>query len=288
MRRKPVSRFFDSMAPLAWVVTGLFLALSAAALPAAGQTRETALCDASGALETRIGAIAQDGTITLAEGIVISLANIAWPDAAEPLLRRKLVDGLNQSLAGQRISWKPVAGPDRWGITPAFVFVQEPGATMDPVRAPFWLQAGMVELGLVPAWPDVLAGTCWQSLLSHERIAITRRRGHWAPRVQSQRIRQMAAAPAHHAGRKFVALWQVADVRPWRELTFLNLAGQPRGGIALSLTQRTVQDLRQAGFAFHELPGRRVIARVIVPVDGLRRARIERAEHLQMFARAEE
>ncbi len=248
------------------------------------QPLKPSACTPEGALVTEIGAIAADGTITLKDGLLLRLANVIWPDHLEPGVRDKLAQGLTETLRNQRVSWKPAAGPDRWGIVPAFLFVQEPATTHQPELPPFWLQAGMVEAGLVPAWPEFSHHDCWATLVEHERIAVQRRRGHWAPRVQAQRLARIGANPAAHAGRRIVVQWRVASARKWRDLVFLNMGRRGTEGASLSLTAATITALTTRGFAPEHLAGQRIIARIAVPGDGLRRARIESAEHLTPIA----
>lgn len=247
---------------------------------AGAQALKPSACALEGALAAEIGAIAPDGTITLKEGLLLRLANIVWPDHLESGVRDKLAKGLTETLHGQRVSWKPAAGPDRWGIVPAFLFVQEPMVENQPDLPPFWLQAGMLEAGLVPAWPEFQHGNCWEILLGHEKIAVGKRRGHWAPRVQAQRLAQIAANPAAHGGRRVVVQWRVSGARKWRDLVFLNIGSRAREGASISLSPATISALTARGLAPDNLAGQRIIARIAVPAEGLRRARLESAEHL--------
>lgn len=219
------------------------------------------------------------------DGPVLKLANIVWPDHLEPNLREKLAKGLIESFKGQRVSWKAVAPPDRWGATPAFLFVQEPDSEGAEAPPPFWLQAGMVEAGLVPAWPEH-PGLCWDDLLAHEAIAIEQRRGHWAPRVQAQRLATIDTDATIQAGRRMVVIWTLSGVRPWRDLFFLNVRGGGRGGPSLSATPATISALTQRGLAPEALAGRRVVVRFIVSRDGLRRSRLDSADHLTALEKA--
>ncbi|CAN1527857.1 hypothetical protein MCEMSEM23_01290 [Rhabdaerophilaceae bacterium] len=260
-----------------WIATFLFGCLVFAT---GASAQSPALCDAGGALDAEISAISDDGIITLRDGLLLSLANIVWPDRVEPRLRAGLASGLLETLNGQKVQWKPVAGPDRWGATPAFLFVQEPAHGFQMPLPPFWLQAGLVEAGLVPAWPDVLAGHCWTLLLEHEATAIERRRGHWAPRVQARRIASIVADPASHAGRRLAIHWRVASVRPWRDLLFLNASSEGRKGLAVSLTEHTRAALTARGVIPGQLAGVRILSRITLPSEGLRRARIESPDHL--------
>ncbi len=233
------------------------------------------------ALPAEVQRIETDGSIALKEGPVLKLANIVWPDHLEPNLREKLARGLMDSMKGQRITWKAVAPPDRWGATPAYLFVQEPDLNIPP----FWLQAGMVEAGLVPAWPDS-TGSCWDELLRHEAVAISERRGHWAPRVQAQRLATIEADPARHAGRRMVVIWTIAAVRPWREIFFLNIRGSGRTGPSLSATSATISALTQRGKAPEALAGQRAVIRFLVAREGLRRSRLDSADHLSVLEKA--
>jgi hypothetical protein len=216
---------------------------------------------------------------------MLRLANIAWPDHLEPNLREKLANGLVESFRDQRVSWKAVAQPDRWGAIPAFIFVQEPDSPSATALPPFWLQAGMVEAGLVPAWPEI-TGECWEELLTHEAVAIGQRRGYWAPRVQSRRLAGIEADPPRQAGRRMAVIWTISGVRRWREIFFLNIRNSARAGPALSATATTISALTRRGLPPESLVNRRVVARFIVAHEGLSRSRLESADHLTVLEKA--
>jgi hypothetical protein len=233
-------------------------------------------CDADGAGETTLAAIGVDGVIRLGDGRAITLANIIWPDHLEKRARDHLVARLREATDSQRITWKPAAGPDRWGNVPAHLFLQEPDRRLPP----FWLQAGIVEAGLAPAWPDPENLACWQRLVPHERVAIKKRRGYFAPRAQARRHRAIETDRQAHAGRPVVAMWRVANVRKWRSLVFVNFAPSFRGGPSLGLTARQVSQLGEAGLSVAEWQGKRIIARFIIGSGGLSRLRVETPWHL--------
>jgi hypothetical protein len=242
-------------------------------------------CAPEGALPADVQRIEADGTIALQQGPMLRLANIVWPDHLEPNLREKLAKGLVESFRDQRVSWKPVAPPDRWGAIPAFIFVQEPDSPSAAALPPFWLQAGMVEAGLVPAWPEITGG-CWEELLTHEAVAIGQRRGHWAPRMQSWRLASIEADPSRQAGRRMAVIWTISGVRRWREIFFLNIRNAARGGPALSASAATISALTRRGLSPEALASRRVVARFIVAPEGLSRSRLESADHLIVLEKA--
>ena len=234
------------------------------------------ICDPAGAIPAYIQSIADDGTVVLSDNIRLRLANILWPDHLEPKSRLALIDTLRNALRDQKISWKAVLGPDRWGITPANLFISEP----DGVDPPFWLQAGLVEKGLVPVWPDQ-PGACLAALEVYERDAIHAHRGYWAPRAQSARHRLIDADRDAHTGRKLAAIWHIKDVRAWRNLHFVNFRSMGRTGPSLSLTSKLVSQLTQAGDAPAHWQGKRLLARVILSPQGTARLRAESIDHLR-------
>jgi hypothetical protein len=252
------------------IIVFLLLIMAPAARPA------PLPCDPDGALPMAITAIEADGTIRIGDGLALRLANIVWPDHLEAGRRAHLVARLKAATEGQRVAWKPAAGPDRWGNVPAHLFVQEPDGRLSP----FWLQAGMVEAGLVPAWPDPDNAACWQRLAAHERLAITRRRGYFAPRAQAARHRMIETNRQAHAGRPLVATWRVASVRKWRSLVFVNFAPSFRGAPSLGLTGRQVSQLGDSGQNVAAWQGKRIVARFIIGSGGLSRLRVETSRHL--------
>jgi hypothetical protein len=212
----------------------------------------------------------------ISDGFALRPAGIVWPDHLEPGRRRELAARIAEALAGQQVSWKPAAGPDRWGRVPAHLFIREPDGDL----APFWLQAGLVEAGLVPAWPEPEQAECWAALRRHETLAIRARRGHWAPRAQAQRHREAEAKRESHAGRRMVALWRVRSVRTWRNLVFVNFAPSFRGAPSVGLTARQLSRLRDSGQDPAGWTGKRVVVRFIVGGGGLTRLRVETPWHI--------
>lgn len=238
-------------------------------------------CDAEGAVETTIAGHDADGIFSLPEGYRLRLANIIWPDHLETGRRGELSTRLSEALKDQNVSWKPVAGPDRWGITPVNLFIREKNGAL----APFWLQAGLVEAGLVATWPEPLHAACWTRLAAHEAIAIKARRGYWAPRAQSARHRAIAANPEAHAGQRLAALWQVKSVRPWRSMHFVNFMPSFRGGPSIGLTRRQMVNFGEAkktdpGKDPLLWPGKWIVARFIIGSRGLSRLRVESIGHI--------
>jgi hypothetical protein len=83
-----------------------------------------------------------------------------------------------------------------------------------------------------------------------------------------------------------VVIWNVASVRPWREIFFLNIRGAGPARPALSATAATISALTQRGLSPEKLAGRRIVARFIVSREGLRRSRLDSADHLTMLEKA--
>lgn len=233
-------------------------------------------CDPEGAIVTEIVAHDADGVFRITEGYRIRLANIIWPDHLEPGQRAQLSGQIAAAIKDQRITWKPAAGPDRWGVTPAHLFLAEKEGGL----APFWLQAGLVEAGIVAAWPDAQNAACWKQLAGHEAIAIKARRGYWAPRAQSARHRTIEAAREAHAGRRIAAIWRVKSIRPWRTMHFVNFVPSFRGGPSIGLTRKQMSLFDDAQRSPLQWQGKWVVARFIVGAGGLSRLRVESIDHL--------
>ncbi len=232
-------------------------------------------CEPEGAGALELAGIAPDGTLTATDGTGFRLAGILWPDRLEPARRQALSTYISASLAGETLAYKPAGPPDRWGIRPAYLFVQEAGSG----ATPFWLQAGLVAAGLTPAWPE-LPTPCWQRLLAYESRARGDRRGFWAPRAQAARHSRMAQAASDQLGRRLVARWRVAAVRQGTWLTYVNFTPLFRVGPALALTSKQVQRLAEQGLPPETLVGRFVVVRLIAGPAGLKRARLAQAEGL--------
>ncbi len=256
--------------------SGIFIAAAGSPVPARAAPLP---CDAEGALSTEITGQGEDGIFQIAEGYRLRLANLVWPDHLEPGLRKQLSTRIATALKDQTITWKPAAGPDRWGITPAHLFLRESGGTL----APFWLQAGLVEAGVLPAWPDPAHSACWTRLTGHEALAIKARRGYWAPRAQAARHRTIEAAREAHAGRRLAAIWRVKSVRPWRSMHFVNFVPSFRGGPSIGLTRRQVSQFGDAQKNPLLWQGKWIVARFIVGSGGLSRVRVETTDHLGLI-----
>lgn len=254
----------------------LCLSLFVALLAPISLAQTAASCPQDGATPTPSLRISPDGQLLTAEGQRLRLANLLWPDHVEAGMRAQLVNTLDAALKDQIILWKPAASPDRWGVTPAHLFVQEKHGT----HPPFLLQAGLVETGLVPVWP-AHTGPCLTLLETHERLAINARRGYWAPRAQSARHRQLEIDKDQQTGRRIAALWRVRQVRPWRGLFFVNMTGLNRKSVSLAMTKSQVSRLSKAGDNPLHWGGKRVLVRIVLPPAGLSRSRIESIDHIR-------
>jgi hypothetical protein len=223
--------------------------------------------------------IGEDGVILLDGKHRLRLAGLLWPDGQESETRKALARKIITALAGQKLSWRPAGEADRWGITPAHVFVAEP----DGLLPPFWLQGGIVEAGLAPAWPDLIEKPCWIILQLHETIARRAKRGFWAPRAQAARHSRIRQDPAQHQGRRIVALWRVSSVKSGRAVTFVNLGKPARSGASLWISQSQRQNFSKAGREITQWTGKWIITRFVLNEYGLRRIRIETPDHVDIL-----
>lgn len=223
--------------------------------------------------------IGEDGVILLDGKHRLRLAGLLWPDAQEGETRKGLTSKITAALADQKLSWRPAGEADRWGIVPAHVFVAEPGGLLPP----FWLQGGIVEAGLAPAWPDLIEKPCWTILQQHESRARRAKRGFWAPRAQAARHGRIRQEPAQHQGRRIVALWRISSVKSGRAVTFVNLGKPARGGASLWISQSQKQNFAKAGRDITQWTGKWIITRFVLNEYGLRRIRIETPDHVDIL-----
>ena len=243
-------------------------------------------CDPGQALPTSVAAIQPDGTFTLEGGILARLQGIIWPDPNEPQARSALKETLEAALAGQSIAWKAAASPDRWGITPVNLFLREP----ETQNEAFWLQAGLVERGLVPLWPEGLTGECLDRLTLHEEDAIARRRGYWGPRAQANRLAHLRRDPAAQTGRRLALLLTIDAIRPWRALHFINQRQPPLLGrrtrlFSIAIPNRLVSELTKGGEPLRTWAGTRAVIRVTLSSRGLARLRVDHRTHVHRLPR---
>jgi hypothetical protein len=262
-------------------IAGMRLAPSSALAQASVNAASgAAQCQPNGAEPTAIRAINLDGTFLLKDGQIVTLDGLLWPDADTPKSRAALRETLLGALEGAIIAWKPLGPPDRWGHIPAHLFVNEPQTG----HAPFWLQVGIAEKGLVPLWPGQMSRECWRILRQAETIAFSNRRGYWAPRAQSFRRWAIRNDPRHHEGRHFVLHAQPQRIRAGRALIFVNLSSSNRHGPTLMLTKTQKDRLTKAGKNPDLWLRQRLMIRFIVPSNGLSRIRIETADHVDLVA----
>lgn len=247
--------------------------------PAFGWAQIQHGCTPAGAKPASTITLKHDGVLHIDGDIRLSLAGVLWPDALEEEARDQLYQSLTNALAGQIISWKPAGTANRWGIMPAYLFVQEKGTTLPP----FWLQAGMVEAGLTPAWPNLLEKPCWQALLAHERSAQHKNLGYWASTAQTKRHATINADLAAHQGRHLVARWRVSSVKAGRAVQFINLAEATRNGSALWLSQNQATNFAKIGKNSADWQGKWIILRFVLNEHGFRRIRVETTEHVDIL-----
>lgn len=235
-------------------------------------------CQPEGAQPFQASRIAEDGTLTLADGRDLIIAHILHDDVA-PL------DGAAGSmaplpgwqtrlaawLAGQTVSWKPAGEPDRWGRIPANLFLREPDGNLPP----FWLQAGLVHHGHAALWPQRQPAGCLETLRAAEKQAIAHQKGRWDAVMQTRTLAAISRAEAAQIGRRFAMVLQVKDVRPWHEGTFVNFMPSFHGAPSVFLTSRQMEALRNAQRDPYSWQGKRLLLRAVVNEPGLRKLRIE-------------
>lgn len=237
------------------------------------------LCEPAQATPFTLDRVEPDGTIVTQENKRLRLAGVVWPDALEPERRKAVHERLERALARETLTYKPAGAPDRWGIESAHVFVREHHGQAE--APPFWLQAGLAEAGVLPAWPE-LPELCWKTLMTHERIARRAHRGYWAPRAQAARHRAVSAEPEAHLGRRMVARWKVFSTRKSQILTYVNITPRFRVGPSVGLTRKQVEAMPRFGPALENLSGRYIVARLLAGRNGLTRVRLAAGEALML------
>lgn len=261
----------------AWIYGGSLPFAQAQAL--LNQELMISSCHPAGSSPVQSLDVGEDGIFLLDGRTRIRLAGILWPDGEEKTTRIALAERLRTALAGQNLFWRKAGEADRWGILLASLFVSEPGSALPP----FWLQAGLLEAGLAQGWPNILEKPCWLTLKQHEKVARLARRGVWAARAQSARLRSVWANLERHQGRRIVALWRIARVRQGRAVTFVNLSRVPRAGASLWISQGIAKRLMQEGKDITKLEGKWIITRFVVGERGLKRIRLEAPEHVDIL-----
>lgn len=247
-------------------------------LPARAEPRP---CQPEGAQPLHVSRIADDGTLTLADGRDLIIAHVlhddmspqdSGPDSVVPSWQTRLQGWL----AGQIVSWKPVGEPDRWGRIPANLFLREPEGQLPP----FWLQAGLLHHGHAALWPHRQPTACLETLRAEEKQAIALHKGRWETVMQSRALAAISRAEAAQMGRRFAMVLRVKDVRPWHEGAFVNFMPSFHGAPSVLLTSRQMEALRNAQRDPYSWQGKRLLIRAVVNEPGLRKLRIESIDQL--------
>lgn len=256
--------------PAARLVLPLACGLAIAAGPAARG------CEPAEARPVVVSDVLADGDLVTPEG-VLRLAGIAWPGPGQAAARARARAGLKAALAGAELS--AVAGrPDRWGRLTANLFVREAGG---PWPA-FWLQAGMVEHGLVRAWPEAGLGRCWAVLQRHERLAREAGAGLWAEPVQGAG-EEGEGGTEPTVGRRITTIGTIRSVRESRGVWFINLDQEGMSPITVMLDRRLVRRMKDGQQKAADLTGRTIAVRAVLRAGQRPRQVVERPEQMEIL-----
>ena len=227
-----------------------------------------AVCSAKMAEVVQISSIDGDGDLRLVDGRVLRLAGIDWPAADQADQRAALRQGLAHLVAAGDVMAETSGPPDRWGRLAAQVFVRQPQADV-----PDWVQGAVLGAGLVAAWPESAAVSCWPAALSAEAAGRESRAGIWATYGatggRSALLRPRGDSPM---SRRVVFESVVSSVRPGRRVTFVNFSGPREGAPSLMLSVRQVRELLQAGRDPATFMGKRL--RIRAEMDNSARPRL--------------
>lgn len=202
------------------------------ALAANAQARD---CDVAVAERATVSAVADGGTLELADGRRARLAAIQAPRESEPLagearaLLAKLIDGKIVDIGYAD------RGTDRHGDLLAYVFVGNA-----------WLQAALIDDGLARVATRTDANRCAAELLKREGGARAARRGLWANAFY--RIRKPEELNAD-IGTFQIVEGKIVSARIGRERAYLNFGADYRTDFTVTIAARDMKRLAKEGVA---------------------------------------
>jgi hypothetical protein len=236
----------------------LALAVVFAGPPRACRAAEVSACDSNTApRETALLASVDERLdILLADGRMVFFPTLEPPRAtkAAPDRPKNIAGELTSLLAGRTLVLLKLGGPDRWGRTPARLFVEGDAESVDETLA---------ASGLVMASTE--AGGCGKAVLAAEAAARDERLGIWADPDLAVVSTEDSAKLAARAGFLTLVEGRVASIGHSAPRLYLNF-GERRGGFSLTIARRLLPLFDRAGLAEKNLLHRSIRARGVVEI----------------------
>jgi endonuclease YncB( thermonuclease family) len=221
--------------------------------------------------------------ITLKDGRSLRLAGLEpprpTPDAPDFDISAR--DAL-KARAGDEIAFTLLAQkPDRWGRIPVFAFFDQPGA--EPVSA------GQVLLaqGFARFMPEPEARPCRTLFLAAEAAARSANLGLWRDPFYAVIKATDHDAFAERAATNVIVEGRLTGVDKGPLRTYLQFAPRRERAFSVTILQRNVKKLEQAGFDFSALIGRTLRVRGLLDLRFGPQIEVSGADEIELLPEAE-
>lgn len=221
-------------------------------------------CDWQEAEPAAVAVVSGDGSLRLDDGRHLRLAGVE----ASPLTLPSLVSALRAHLPSGMIVLVEAGAADRWGESPASVYL--PSAEADDA---IWLAGLLLRDGASRALPAGVDAPCRDALLTAETAAREAGRGVWAApatRLIDARDRKTLLAKA---GERVVVAGTAVSAGQGRSMIFLNFGPHRYQDFTVMVSRRREKSFVASGKTPQALVGRRLLVRGVV--SGRREPRIE-------------
>lgn len=250
---------------LGFAVFGVASALSAGAL-AEGCPIETA---ATG----RVAAVLSGDSIVLDSGLPVRLASVAVPEGAGN--EAAAAAALSQLLAGGEVEIRLASpDPDRYGRSLAHVFV--------PGEPDLWLQAALVERGILEVRTTPDDASCARALLALESAAREARVGVWADGSLAP-FRAGDPTLARHRGSYAAVEGRVISTGSTERTVFLNFGYDWSADFTVTMSASDAAAFDFSGIGVEGLSGRFVRVRGWLEERDGATIRIDHAEQIEIL-----
>ena len=226
---------------------------------AAAAERPALPCSPEGAQAVRVGSVAEDFTLHLADGRTVVLAGIdpVRNTADHPRIAAEARAAVEAWLRGRDVLLQPAgAGADRWDRWPGLVFAGTDAAPEPPQLS---VSLALVDAGLARARPEPPARACWASLLAGEARARAAGLGLWADPYYAVREASDEGLAAI-TGALALVEGRVTRVGQGRSRLYIGLDG-PAADFSLRLGKREAAALFGPGGSAERWKGLRVRVR---------------------------
>jgi hypothetical protein len=174
-----------------------------------------------------VKAVTDGGDIGLADGRILRLAGLRWPDTADLLARRQWAGDLDALLKEGLAEAAIGAKPDRWQRFPALVMIRDASGKAE------LLQERLTSSGNGLFWPEPgLEEPCRMALIEAERQARLKGTGLWKTQTVLLMPQDFPLDPQRF-GRLALVEGRITNIVQRRSVTYINLGLAWRGKLTV-------------------------------------------------------